>query len=66
MDKNFEVEVVRVEGIDVLPSRVAIRREIQCVELQIQTGLASINLVLLHPEAVTIGEQLIAAGKAEG
>ncbi|WP_442256121.1 hypothetical protein ACS0OT_07205 [Stenotrophomonas maltophilia group sp. RY12688] len=65
MDKTFEVELVRAsEGTDE-QSVVTIERREDEVWLSSASGLLTLMIALLPSEAVTIGEQLIAAGKAE-
>ncbi|WP_422346961.1 hypothetical protein [Stenotrophomonas sp. DR009] len=66
MDKTFEVEVVRLNGGIAHQVHVQIGRERGFVVLSVQSDCGSIrnSLELLPSEAVTIGEQLIAAGKA--
>lgn len=65
MDKTFEVELVRAsEGTDE-QSVVTIERREDEVWLSSASGLLPLMIALLPSEAVTIGEQLIAAGKAE-
>lgn len=64
MDKTFEVELVRAsEGTDE-QSVVTIERREDEVWLSSASGLLTLMIALLPSEAVTIGEQLIAAGKA--
>lgn len=66
MDKTFEVELVRAsEGTDE-QSVVTIERREDEVWLSSASGLLTLMIALLPSEAATIGEQLIAAGKAEG
>jgi hypothetical protein len=65
VDKTFEVELVRAsEGTDE-QSVVTIERREDEVWLSSASGLLTLMIALLPSEAVTIGEQLIAAGKAE-
>lgn len=65
MDKTFEVEVVQVEGGCVASSVSAcVTRTGTQIGLSVSTGSTYYFWSLLPSEAVTIGEQLIAAGKA--
>lgn len=70
MDKTFEVEVVRLNGS--IANHIAIRisrsggRDLVILAVESDCGAFRHFLNLLPSEAVTIGEQLIAAGKAEG
>jgi hypothetical protein len=64
VDKTFEVEVVRLEGISLSGGTVRIVRNPEQVTFIVESQISSIDLTLLPSEAVTIGEQLIAAGKA--
>ncbi|HED4877356.1 TPA: hypothetical protein R4K21_003175 [Stenotrophomonas maltophilia] len=66
MDKTFEVEVVRLAQESVLYAAATIRQRPDGVSLLISNGFISTYALLTASEAVTIGEQLIAAGKAEG
>lgn len=66
MDKTFEVEVVRLSKGGVSYATVNIKRRPDGVSLLISNGFISTYALLTASEAVTIGEQLIAAGKAEG
>lgn len=67
MDKTFEVEAVRLSdnAVDAILVRVS-TDAFGGIVLTARTESASIynSLSLLPSEAVTIGEQLIAAGKA--
>ncbi|WP_439448664.1 hypothetical protein [Stenotrophomonas sp. ATs4] len=64
MDKTFEVELIRAsEGADE-QSVVTIERRDNEVWLSSASGLLTLMIAVLPSEAVTIGEQLIAAGKA--
>ncbi|MDA5337836.1 hypothetical protein LRM36_05335 [Stenotrophomonas maltophilia] len=62
MDKTFEV--VRIAGSDILHSTVRVMRLGDEVFLVVSSGLSRATYMFLPSEAVTIGEQLIAAGKA--
>lgn len=62
MDKTFEV--VRIAGSDILHSTVRVMCADDEVWLVIRSGLTRTTQALTPSEAVTIGEQLIAAGKA--
>ncbi|WP_414488801.1 hypothetical protein [Stenotrophomonas maltophilia] len=64
MDKTFELELVRVSGdaSKYCVASVDVRNGI--VRLSFLTDSAYSVWTLLPSEAVTIGEQLIAAGKA--
>lgn len=68
MDKTFEVEVVRLVGNIANHICVRVTRDGPMVSMGVMADYGSIShsLNLLPSEAVTIGEQLIAAGKAEG
>lgn len=64
MDKTFEIEVVRIEHGNETHVAAIVRRLDDGVSLTITDGLISNHAHFLPSEAVTIGEQLIAAGKA--
>lgn len=66
MDKTFEVELIEIDHRHSTHIKVRIVRANGCVTLRTSTDSGSIDnsWVLLPSEAVTIGEQLIAAGKA--
>lgn len=66
MDKTFEVEVVRLLSQDIERISVRVYRSpgVVIVSSGSEFGTLQSNLRLLPSEAVTIGEQLIAAGKA--
>lgn len=64
MDKTFEVEVVRLSQGGVSYATASIDRRPDGVSLFISNGFISTYALLTASEAVTIGEQLIAAGKA--
>jgi hypothetical protein len=64
VDKTFEVEVVRLSRDGVMHATAKISRRPDGVSLIVTDGLISNLAFLLPSEAVTIGEQLIAAGKA--
>lgn len=65
MDKTFEVEVVRLSRGGSLYASATISRRSGSISLRVTDGLiTALDLFLLPSEAVTIGEQLIAAGKA--
>jgi len=66
VDKTFEVEVVRLAGTIANHIGVRITRDGPMVRMGVTADYGSIahSLSLLPSEAVTIGEQLIAAGKA--
>ncbi|MNW01194.1 hypothetical protein D3C71_1967950 [compost metagenome] len=66
MDKTFEVEVVRLSQGGASYASANIKRRPDGVSFLVSNGFISIYSLLTHAEAVTIGEQLIAAGKAEG
>ena len=68
MDKTFEVEVVRLNGIIANHIHVRIGRGSEFIVLAVESDCGAFRhfLNLFPSEAVTIGEQLIAAGKAEG
>lgn len=64
MGKTFEVELVRASEGTGEQSVVTIERREDEVWLSSASGLLTLMIALLPSEAVTIGEQLIAAGKA--
>ncbi|HEL7630552.1 TPA: hypothetical protein UL921_002383 [Stenotrophomonas maltophilia] len=64
MDKTFEVDVIRLQGDRSSYDTVCINREDELVGVTIKTSSSYFTFALLPSEAVTIGEQLIAAGKA--
>lgn len=65
MDKTFEVELAQVSASNASRCVAHIeRREEDVVALEIMTESTYYVWRLLPSEAVTIGEQLIAAGKA--
>jgi len=64
VDKTFEVEVVRLSRDGVIHATAKISRRPDGISLIISDGLLSNFSHFLPSEAVTIGEQLIAAGKA--
>ncbi len=66
MDKTFEVEVVRLNGSIANHIHVRVGRGSELVVLAVESDCGAFrhSLNLLPSEAVTIGEQLIAAGKA--
>lgn len=65
MDKTFEVEVVRLSRVGSLYATATISHRSGAISLHVTDGLlTTLGLFLLPSEAVTIGEQLIAAGKA--
>lgn len=68
MDKTFEVALIEIDHRHSTHVNVRIVRTDRCVTMRTSTSSGSIDnsWVLLPSEAVTIGEQLIAAGKAEG
>jgi hypothetical protein len=65
VDKTFEVEVVRLQGDSSSYGRVCIGRKGDLVGMTIGTGSSYYTWAVLPSEAVTIGEQLIAAGRTE-
>ncbi|MDC7800264.1 hypothetical protein PQS91_10435 [Stenotrophomonas geniculata] len=65
MDKTFEVEVVRLSRGGVMHATAKISSRPDGVSLIVTDGLISTLAFFLPSEAVTIGEQLIAAGKAD-
>ncbi|WP_401733506.1 hypothetical protein [Stenotrophomonas muris] len=66
MDKTFEVELIRLQGDLSSYGTVCIDRKGDLVGMTIGSGSSYYTWTALASEAVTIGEQLIAAGKAEG
>lgn len=64
MDKSFEVEMTHVSGSSASNYVARVERRQEVVSIWINTGAAYYVWNLLPSEAVTIGEQLIAAGKA--
>lgn len=66
MDKTVEVELAQVSESNAYRCVAHIERTEDFVVLSIITGSAYYVWRLLASEAQTIGEQLIAAGKAEG
>ncbi|WP_414613954.1 hypothetical protein [Stenotrophomonas muris] len=68
MDKITEIEVLRVESEGAERIIISVVRWGEGVNLYVRSDYGTFcnTLTLLHSEAVTIGEQLIAAGKAEG
>lgn len=64
MDKTFELELVRTSAEGEERSVATIERRDDEVWLSSASGLLTLMIALLPSEAVTIGEQLIAAGKA--
>lgn len=64
MDKTFDVEVVRLSQGGVSYATANIRRRPDGISLLISNGFISTYALLTPSEAATIGEQLIAAGKA--
>lgn len=64
MDKTFEVELIRLARNGVDQAVIQIKPENGGITLYASNGLLTHGIVLLPSEAVTIGEQLIAAGKA--
>lgn len=64
MDKTFEVDVIRLQGDLSSHDMVYINREDELVGVTLKTRSSYFTFALLPSEAVTIGEQLIAAGKA--
>lgn len=66
MDKTVEVELAQVSASGESRCVAHVERKEDVVALSIITGSAYYVWTLLPSEAVTIGEQLIAAGKAEG
>nr|WP_313470817.1 hypothetical protein [Stenotrophomonas geniculata] len=64
MDKTFEVEVVRLSRDGVMHATAKISRRPDGISLLVTDGLICSSAFFLPSEAVTIGEQLIAAGKA--
>ncbi|HDS1649040.1 TPA: hypothetical protein QEL68_000736 [Stenotrophomonas maltophilia] len=66
MDKTFEVEAIRVQSGGAEWIKVSIARRGEEVTLYVCSDYGTFcnTLALLPSEAVTIGEQLIAAGKA--
>ncbi|HDS1140118.1 TPA: hypothetical protein QDZ75_004195 [Stenotrophomonas maltophilia] len=67
MDKTFEVEVVRLLEQDVERIQIRVHRSPGAVILAAASDYGTLRskLNLLPSEAVTIGEQLIAAGRVE-
>jgi len=65
VDKTFEVELAQVSESNAYRCVAHIERQEDVVALSIITGSAYYVWRLLPSEAVTIGEQLIAAGRAE-
>lgn len=66
MDKTFEVELIRLASNGFDEAIVAIKPAGERISFAISSGIVTSGFLLLPSEAVTIGEQLIAAGKAEG
>jgi hypothetical protein len=66
VDKTFEVEVVRMLGASATYATIRIARTKSAVNLSVNSDPLYLGLTVDPAEAVTIGEQLIAAGKAEG
>lgn len=66
MDKTFEVELIRLASNGFDEAIVAIKPTDERISFAISSGIVTSGFLLLPSEAVTIGEQLIAAGKAEG
>lgn len=66
MDKTFEVDLIRLESDGVDETIVAIKAADERISFVISSGIVTSGFLLFPSEAVTIGEQLIAAGKAEG
>lgn len=64
MDKTFEVELIRLARNGVDQAAVKVTPENGGITLYASNGLLTHGIGLLYSEAVTIGEQLIAAGKA--
>ncbi|KOQ78854.1 hypothetical protein ABW45_04590 [Stenotrophomonas maltophilia] len=64
MDKTFEVELIRLSRNGEDQAAVVIKQEGDYISFVTSNGLVSAAALLLPSEAVTIGEQLIAAGKA--
>ncbi|OWR25630.1 hypothetical protein CEE55_22365 [Stenotrophomonas pavanii] len=64
MNKTFEVELIKLTRDGEDRAVVQIKYENAGVWFSISNGLLSHMTTLLPSEAVTIGEQLIAAGKA--
>lgn len=65
MDKTFEVELIRLSRNGEYQAAVVIKQEGDYISFVASNGLVSAAAFLLPSEAVTIGEQLIAAGSAE-
>lgn len=64
MDKTFEVELIRLSRNGEDQAAVVIKQEGDHISFVASNGLVCAAALLLPSEAVTIGEQLIAAGKA--
>ncbi|HIE0523773.1 TPA: hypothetical protein ACXJLS_000365 [Stenotrophomonas maltophilia] len=64
MDKTFEVELIKLTRDGEARAVAQIKSENGGVTFSISNGLLTHMTTLLPSEAVTIGEQLIAAGKA--
>lgn len=64
MDKTFEVELIRLSRNGAVEAVVVIKPENGSISFCASNGLVTSGILLLPSEAVTIGEQLIAAGKA--
>lgn len=66
MAANVQVDLIRLSRNGADQAVVHIKTESESISLSVSNGLLTHMVALLPSEAQTIGEQLIAAGKAEG
>lgn len=66
MAANVQVDLIRLSRNGTDQAVVQIKPGSESISLSVSNGLLTHMVALLPSEAVTIGEQLIAAGKAEG
>lgn len=66
MAANVQVDLIRLSRNGADQAVVQIKTESESISLSVSNGLLTHMVALLPSEAVTIGEQLIAASKAEG